>query len=879
MSEAIEQDVVVEQARKQSNMTAISNPIFCAIWGALLLSTMAFPWGIFGGEPLWVWKFFNPRYAFVFKAMLSSAWAAGFVAIAAACFLRGRRSSIAYLLAGVVAVGLFAATTCSPAPWLVFLPLEDHSAWLQSLALAALGLFVVFTSLRSAGNSGVVSRAIASVSSVCVAIFFGMALYDVMLAGAASSQPATFARRVEQGVLLAAVGFMWWSCWLSFGTNVSRVRAARRLLMAALLLLVVWGVLEPPIAAGRFSAILGSLSTKIMLAGISFITIEGLVGVLARSVSAPAPAINAEALQTKTFVEKWVLSGRFHSSIAVLVLLLVVACAASVKAVNSSRSASFSSIPINEDRARRTDWPEWSGGADRNMVSYATGLPEKFDLVTTGNTNGLQNVKWIARLGDMTMGSPAISEGKVLIGGTAKAPGISGQIGVLWCFRESDGRLLWRMQSPKIPMLYGRDAYGVCATPLIEKDRVYLVSHLGDVLCLSADGLASGNRGPFTDEANYFASERKLLSATIDPDGTRHVECSPGKPATLGPLDADIIWRFDMLNQVNCWPYNALSSCPLIRGDRLYVTTCSTRSGYGDGSEEPIDQWKEKYGKTSYPSPGLIVLDKNTGRLLAKETTGGFDETFHGAHASPALGKVNGKELIFFGGGNGTCYAFEADFAPKVDGTPAELKLVWKFDCLDPSSYAAGFGLERLVKAETIATPVFYGNRVYTSIGNDLAKSGPDAKQGRLVCIDATQTGNITRTGRIWSFDEMRSTASTVAIADGLLYTADASGIIYCFDADTGALCWTHRAAPVWSSPLIADGKVFIGLHQKGFLIFAHNREKKLLFESKGHEDFVASPAVANGVLYIASQKHLYAIEQGKTGGLAPAADEKSEKP
>jgi len=32
--------------------------------------------------------------------------------------------------------------------------------------------------------------------------------------------------------------------------------------------------------------------------------------------------------------------------------------------------------------------------------------------------------------------------------------------------------------------------------------------------------------------------------------------------------------------------------------------------------------------------------------------------------------------------------------------------------------------------------------------------------------------------------------------------------------------------------------------------------------------DIVASPAIANGVLYIASQKHLYAIESGKAGGL-----------
>ena len=47
-----------------------------------------------------------------------------------------------------------------------------------------------------------------------------------------------------------------------------------------------------------------------------------------------------------------------------------------------------------------------------------------------------------------------------------------------------------------------------------------------------------------------------------------------------------------------------------------------------------------------------------------------------------------------------------------------------------------------------------------------------------------------------------------VAIADGLLYTADAAGTVYCFDADTGNLYWTHAGAAGWSSPLVAAGKV-----------------------------------------------------------------------
>ena len=107
-------------------------------------------------------------------------------------------------------------------------------------------------------------------------------------------------------------------------------------------------------------------------------------------------------------------------------------------------------------------------------------------------------------------------------------------------------------------------------------------------------------------------------------------------------------------------------------------------------------------------------------------------------------------------------------------------------------------------------------------------------------------------------------------------YTADAGGTIYCLDADTGAVCWTHKTAPVWSSPLVADGKVYVGTHGRGLLVFEHGRTKTLLSQNMRGGDIVASPAAANGVLYVASQKHLYAIQLGKTGGLVSAEAEGS---
>lgn len=512
--------------------------------------------------------------------------------------------------------------------------------------------------------------------------------------------------------------------------------------------------------------------------------------------------------------------------------------------------------------AHATDYSQWRGAADRNGVSSETGLPDQFDeAIGTPDGTPLRNVKWVARLGGSAYGSIVVSGGKVLIGGSMNYRSSA----ILWCFQESDGKLLWRLRSPFRTNLVNR-TWGLCSTPTVDGDRVYVLGHNGEVLCLDANGLAG--RTPSPADLELIMTDRQCLDRNkLDPDGRRLTELSPGTPVAPEPTDAHVIWQFDLIREVKCWPHNAQSTSVLVRGDRLYIATGSTLSAYGeDGSKYWIDRWKSKYDKSTYDSPSLIVLDKNTGKLLAVDKEGIFDETFHGAHASPALGMVDGRELLFYGGGNGACYAFDPEFAPGTAGEPGVLNRVWKFNCLAPGTYSPEFAGKRLELAEIIATPVFYRNRVYVALGNDPIHSGASAKEGRLLCLDATKTDDVTATARIWSFDQIKSSCTTPVIADGLLFTADMSGLIYCLDADTGALYWQHQANDIWSSPLVADGKVYVTT-QRGLFVFAANRAKRVLSQPMNNRlgAMIASPAAANGAVYLADSKFLYALQEGKT--------------
>jgi outer membrane protein assembly factor BamB len=203
------------------------------------------------------------------------------------------------------------------------------------------------------------------------------------------------------------------------------------------------------------------------------------------------------------------------------------------------------------------------------------------------------------------------------------------------------------------------------------------------------------------------------------------------------------------------------------------------------------------------------------------------------------------------------------------------LKKVWWFDC-NPPEYKMKDG--KPIKypdadgpSEINATPVFYKNRVYVAIGQD-----PEHGEGigRLVCVDATKTGDVTRSALIWEYRGIHRSISTVSIdpETGLLFVGDFSGFVHCLDAETGKLYWTHdMKAHMWGSTLVADGKVYVGDEDGDFVVLAAAKEKKLLSECNVGAPIYSTPVVANGVIYVGSNTHLYAFYDETAA--APATD------
>ena len=452
------------------------------------------------------------------------------------------------------------------------------------------------------------------------------------------------------------------------------------------------------------------------------------------------------------------------------------------------------------------DWPMWGGTADRNMVSSMKGLPVTWDVKTK------KGVKWVAELGSQTYGNPVVASGVVLVGTNNEAmkdPAIKGDKGIVMAFRESDGQFLWQAVHDKLAQGRANDwpFQGVCSSPLVENGIAYYVSNRGEVMAVDLDG--------FRDKTNDgLVKDEKQQRET----------------------DADIIWRYDMMEELGVLQHNMANSSPVIFENLIYVST-------SNGQDE------SHVNVPSPKSPGVIALDKATGKLVWEDNPTVGEKILHGQWSSPAVGRIGDTLQVVIGQGDGWVRGFDAKTG----------KRLWEFD-LNPKD-----SVWPKTRNEVISTPVIQNNIVYIANGQD-----PEHGEGvgHLYAIDATKRGDITETGRLWHYTDIRRSISTGALHNGILFYSDFSGFLHAVDAKTGKQLWKHDMfAAIWGSPIVIDGKVYLGDEDGDVTVLNADRTMKVLAENNMGSSVYSTPVPANGALFIVNRNQLFALSETTTNG------------
>ncbi|MGC6515014.1 MAG: PQQ-binding-like beta-propeller repeat protein [Myxococcota bacterium] len=477
------------------------------------------------------------------------------------------------------------------------------------------------------------------------------------------------------------------------------------------------------------------------------------------------------------------------------------------------------------------DWPVWGRDATRNMAATDEVVPTQFDpgqFTEDGETVDLsttEGVKWVAKLGSQTYGNPTLVDGVLYVGTNNDQqlrPGLGGDRSVVRAIDAETGEMTWQLTIPKLGSGKVNDweYLGICSSPAVVGDLVYVVTNRGEVVALDTKGLTNGNQG-LQDEGAYMAG--------------------PGKPPVeLLPQDADIVWRYDMITDLGVFPHNVTSSSVLAVDDRLYVTT-------SNGAD-----WSHRNIPSPF-SPTLIVLDRATGALLGEEMAGIAEATLHANWSSPAWAPDAGR--VIFGAGDGFLYGFTPELVME-DGLPV-IKAAWKVDGNkasyrevdgQPVKYATYNG-----PSEYIGTPVVVDNVAYAAIGQD-PEHGPGVGRLTAVHVDSGDT--------VWTNDGVHRSISTVAVAQGLVFAADYDGRLHAIDQKTGRTRWTHETgAHIWGSPVVLGKHVYLGDEDGVLTVLKVSKKKKLVSTIDLPSPIYSTPIAVDGTLYVPTMTHLYAVD------------------
>jgi outer membrane protein assembly factor BamB len=285
------------------------------------------------------------------------------------------------------------------------------------------------------------------------------------------------------------------------------------------------------------------------------------------------------------------------------------------------------------------------------------------------------------------------------------------------------------------------------------------------------------------------------------------------------------------------------SPTPIVEGDRVYVhfgadgTAALTTSGetvwktrlpyesqHGNGGSPTL------YGDLLIVSCDgadqayVVALDKRTGKIRWKTQR---RQPWDQAYTTPLVIRVaNQDQVVSIGAYRAAAY------------DPQSGKEIWRV------SYGDGFS--------NVPRPVYGHGLVYIATG---------FQEPSLLAVRVDGKGDVTNSHIAWTLRRgAPHTPSPILVGDELYIVSDI-GVATCLEAKTGKILWQQRLGGNYSaSPVFADGRIYFQSEEGVTTVIAPGKEFRRLATNSLDGLMLASIAVANGSLFIRTDKHLYRI-------------------
>ena len=368
------------------------------------------------------------------------------------------------------------------------------------------------------------------------------------------------------------------------------------------------------------------------------------------------------------------------------------------------------------------------------------------------------------------------------------------------------------------------------STPIVLNNRVYVIGRIGKditeqerVACFDAMTGKLLWEHRFNVFHNTIPFNRLGWTSLAGDTETGNVYAHPISGVfTCFDSDGKIVWSRSLTEEFGRFTgYGGRVVTPVVDRDLVILSFLNT-----------------SWGSHAAMRHRYFAFDKRTGTVVWTSTPGGRpkDTTYPVA----VIAEIWGRRLLIDGNSDGHVYAMDVAAGEKV----------WGFE---------------VSQGPLNSSVVVDGTRVYASHNRENTDT---TVIGRVVCIDGTGTGDVTKSHEVWRVDGIEAGYSSPALHNGRLYIVDSSANLHCLNGETGDLHWVHSLGTVGkSSPVVADGKIYVTEVNGHFHILRPSENECISLDTEQIErdsgryaEIYGSPAIAYGRVYFATENGIYCL-------------------
>jgi outer membrane protein assembly factor BamB len=179
---------------------------------------------------------------------------------------------------------------------------------------------------------------------------------------------------------------------------------------------------------------------------------------------------------------------------------------------------------------------------------------------------------------------------------------------------------------------------------------------------------------------------------------------------------------------------------------------------------------------------------------------------------------------------------------------------------VDPVSGQKKWESDKLFTLKSVSSPVVAGGVIFATAG-----AGGAGRQSAAVRPGDKLTGR--KPTVAWKLDRDLPYVSTpIAIGEHLYILSDA-GVMTCVVAATGEQVWQEDLdGKFYASPICVNGRIYLVTRSGEMIVLKAGPEYKVVAKSTLPEKSDATPAIANGRMYVRTLNHLICLGDAKAG-------------